>query len=204
MITLKKTRFSRTRWTWKSTRLADSETWPRYSVLPLSFISLLDPLIQRLQYSRIYGGDHVYRGVQLFFGHPCFPCVRKAPIHSWIAQPHHRDGESDEHLLALGEAFDGMGVSVKSSKIGFLHGYSLSQTEGAACCAPTSFLRGFDAGDQRIGKCALHVRVIAVRMPGEIILLHAVGEFRIFLLNFQGRFEPVPSRGDAIHPFLVK
>ena len=74
-----------------------------------------------MQNSRVHRGNHIYRGIQFFFRHPRFPCVRKAPIDSWIAESHHRDGETDEHLLALGKTFDGMGVTVEGSKIRFLH-----------------------------------------------------------------------------------
>jgi len=63
--------------------------------------SLLDPLIQRLQHARVYGGDHIHRRIEIFFGHTRFPCVRKAAIHSRIAKPHHCGREIDEHLLAL-------------------------------------------------------------------------------------------------------
>ena len=85
-----------------------------FMICPLCFISLLDPLIQRLQHSRVHRGDHVHRRIELFFRHPRFPCVRKAPIHSRIAQPHHRDGETDEHLLTLGKTLDGVRIAVKS------------------------------------------------------------------------------------------
>ena len=68
----------------------------------LSLASLLDPLIERLQDSRVYRGDHIYCCIKLFFRHPCFPCVRKAPINSRIAKPHHGDGETDEHLFLFG------------------------------------------------------------------------------------------------------
>jgi hypothetical protein len=64
------------------------------TVSPLGFISLLNPLIQRLQNPRVDRGDHVHRRIQLFFGHTCFPCVRKAAIHSRIAEPHHCDGKT--------------------------------------------------------------------------------------------------------------
>jgi len=52
-----------------------------------------------LQNSRVDGGDYVHRRVQLFFRHSRFPRVRKAPIHSRIAEPQHRDGETDEPAL---------------------------------------------------------------------------------------------------------
>jgi hypothetical protein len=88
--------------------------------------SLLDPLIQRPQHARIHRRDHIDRRIEFFFRHARFPCVRKAPVHSWIAEPHHRDGEADQHLLALGETFDGMSIAVKSSKICFLQGLAPS------------------------------------------------------------------------------
>jgi len=105
------------------------------TVSPLGFISLLDPLIQRLQNSSIDRGDHVHRRVQLFFGHTCFPCVRKAAIHSRIAEPHHCDCQSDEHLLAACEALDSVRVAVEGSKVGFFH-LIASQTEGRRMLRP--------------------------------------------------------------------
>jgi hypothetical protein len=68
----------------------------------LWFISLFDPLIQGLQHPCIHSGNHINRSVQFFFGHPCFPCVRKAPVHSRIAQPHHRYCQAHEHFLTVG------------------------------------------------------------------------------------------------------
>ena len=59
----------------------------------LCFVSCLNTLIERLQDARIHRRDHIDRGIQLFFRHPRFPCVRKAPLHSRIAQPHHRYGK---------------------------------------------------------------------------------------------------------------
>ena len=41
-------------------------------------------------------------------------------------------------------------------------------------------------------------------MPGEIVLFHALGQFRIFLLNLQSRFEPVATGGNPIHSFLIE
>jgi hypothetical protein len=87
----------------------------------LGFLPLLDSLIERLKHARIHGGDDVHGGIQFFFGHPRFPCVRKAAIHSGIAEPHRRDREADEHLLALAEALDGMRISVECPKVGFFH-----------------------------------------------------------------------------------
>jgi hypothetical protein len=77
-------------------------------------------LIQRLQNSRVHRRDHIHCRIQLFFRHPSFPCVRKAPVNSRVAEPHHRDGKTDEHLLPLGETLHGMGVAIESSKICFL------------------------------------------------------------------------------------
>jgi hypothetical protein len=73
-----------------------------------------------LQHPGVYCGDHIDRRIQLFFRHARFPCVRKAAFHSRIAKPHHRDREADEHLLAFAEAFDGVSIAIKSSKVGFL------------------------------------------------------------------------------------
>ena len=86
----------------------------------LCLIPLLDALIQRLQHPGIDRRDYIDSSVQLLFRHPRFPCVRKAAIHSRVAEPHHRDGEADEHLLPLGKTFDGVGITVKSSEVGFL------------------------------------------------------------------------------------
>jgi hypothetical protein len=83
---------------------------------------LFDSLIQGLQHSGIYRGDHIHRRIELFFGHPCFPCVRKAPVHSRIAKAHHRYGQTHEHFLTFGQAFDGMGVTIECAKVGSLHG----------------------------------------------------------------------------------
>jgi hypothetical protein len=81
---------------------------------------LFDSLIQRLEYARIDGSNDVDRGIQFFFGHACFPCIRKAPLHSRIAEPHHRYGQSDKHLLPLAEAFDGMSITIELAKVRFL------------------------------------------------------------------------------------
>jgi len=63
--------------------------------------SRLDSLIQRFEYAGIDGCNDVNRSIELFFRQPGFPCVRKATIHSGIAQSRHRDCQADEHLLAL-------------------------------------------------------------------------------------------------------
>ena len=147
---------------------------------PLSLVPRFDPLIERLQNSRVHRRDHIDGGVQLFFGHPRFPCVRKAPVHSGIAQPHHRHGESHEHLLALGQTLDGVGVFVELSKVGFF---------GCHCQLPSPFplpsewarvkletrnsglethqLRRLNPRNQRVGKTAPHMGVVAVGMPAE-------------------------------------
>jgi hypothetical protein len=88
-------------------------------------LTLFDSLIQRLQDAGVHRGNHIHRRVQLFFGHPRFPCVRKAPFDSWVAQPHHRNGQADEHLFTVRETFDSVGVAVESTKIGFLQNASL-------------------------------------------------------------------------------
>lgn len=99
---------------------AESSMYARL-VVSLAFVPLLDPLIERLHYPRIHRGNYVHRGVQFLLGHSRFPCVRKASVHSRIAEPHHRDGETDEHLLAIGQALDRMRITVKRSKICFCH-----------------------------------------------------------------------------------
>jgi hypothetical protein len=89
----------------------------------LWFGALFDPLIQRLQHFRVHCTDHIdWGGIELFLGHARSPCVRKATIHSRITEPHHRDGKTNEHLLALGETFDGMRIALESSKISLLQG----------------------------------------------------------------------------------
>jgi hypothetical protein len=85
---------------------------------------LLYPLIQRLQNPRVHRRNHVNRRVKLFFGHPRFPCVRKAPLHSGIAEAHRRHRQTNEHLLAISQTLDCMGVAVESSKIRFLQVFS--------------------------------------------------------------------------------
>jgi len=55
------------------------------------------------------------------------------------------------------------------------------------------FLSRLHARDQRVRKTALHVRVVAVGVPGEIIFLHALGELRRFLFELQRGFEPVAA-----------
>jgi hypothetical protein len=82
-------------------------------------LTLFDSLIQRLQDARIR------RGIQFFLSHSRFPCIRKAPFHSRIAEAHHRHGKTHEHLLAFGETLDGMGVTIELAKVSFLQGVSL-------------------------------------------------------------------------------
>ena len=91
---------------------------PRASVSLLA--TLFDPLIQRLQNPSVHRRDHIHRRIQFFFGHSRLPCVRKAPLDSRIAKPHHGDRETDQHLLPLGETFHRMGVAIKGSKVSFL------------------------------------------------------------------------------------
>src|SRR5439155_22021260 len=75
----------------------------------------------RLQHSRVNRGDYIYRCVQLTLRHSRCPCVRKASLHSWITQPHHRDCQTDKHLLPLGEAGHGVGITIELAKVGFAH-----------------------------------------------------------------------------------
>ncbi|HZD40253.1 MAG TPA: hypothetical protein VE131_05990 [Terriglobales bacterium] len=86
-----------------------------------SLIPLLDPLIQRLHHPGVHGGDDVYGGVELFLGHACFPCVRKAALHSGVTKAHHGDRQAHEHFFPVSEALDGMGITVKCSEVGLFH-----------------------------------------------------------------------------------
>ena len=97
--------------------------------------SLLDPLVQRLQHSCVHRCDHVHRRIQFFFGHPRFPRVREATVDSRIAEPHHRNGETDQHLFALGETLDGVSVAIESSKIGLFH-ITLPSKKGRSLLRP--------------------------------------------------------------------
>jgi hypothetical protein len=83
-------------------------------------IPLLDSLIQRLEHASVYCGYDIHCGIQFFFGHPRFPCVRKAAIHSRVTEAHHRDRESNKHLLTVREALDRVCFAVESSKVRFL------------------------------------------------------------------------------------
>jgi hypothetical protein len=82
-------------------------------------------LIQRLQDTRIHGGNYIHRPVQFFLRHSRFPCVRKAPLDSRVAQSHHRNGQANQHLFSISETFNGMGVAIEGSKISFLQRASL-------------------------------------------------------------------------------
>ena len=101
-------------------------------LLSLTFVSLLDPLIERLQHTSVYGGNHIHSGIQFFVAHARFPCVRKAPLNSRIAQPHHRNGKTDEHFFAVRQACDHVRIAVKGSKVSFLHRESASSIGGLA------------------------------------------------------------------------
>lgn len=46
--------------------------------------------------------------------------------------------------------------------------------------------------------------MIVVPVPGEIILLHALGQFRRFGFQLFGHFEPVTSGGNSVHAFLIE
>ena len=76
--------------------------------------------VQRLNNAGIDCRNDVHGSVQLCLRDTGFPCVRKAPLHSWIAKAHHRDGKAHEHFFTLGEALDGMRVLIEGSKVGFL------------------------------------------------------------------------------------
>jgi hypothetical protein len=82
-------------------------------------------LIERLQDACIHRGDDIDRRIKFFVGHSRFPCIRKAPFHSRIAEPHHRHGQANEHLFTVGETFDGVSVPIKLAKVSFLQSASL-------------------------------------------------------------------------------
>ena len=48
------------------------------------------------------------------------------------------------------------------------------------------------------------MRMIGVFMPGKIIFLHPLGEFRRFAFQFFGGFQPVAPGRNTIHPFLIE
>ena len=85
--------------------------------LRLSLPTLFDSLVQRLQDAGIHRRDDIYRRVQFFFPHACFPCIRKASFYSGIAKAHHRHRQTDGHLFSFRKALDGMGITIESSKI---------------------------------------------------------------------------------------
>jgi hypothetical protein len=88
-------------------------------------LALFDSLIQRLQNTRINGRNHIYRRIQFFLRHSRFPCIRKAPVYSRIAEPHHRHRQANEHLFSVSETLHGMGVAIEGSKISCLQNASL-------------------------------------------------------------------------------
>jgi hypothetical protein len=88
-------------------------------------LALLDSLIERLQDTRIHRGDDIHGGVQFFVGHSRFPCIRKAPFHSRIAEAHHRHGQANQHLFSIRKTFDGMSVTIELAKVSFFQGVSL-------------------------------------------------------------------------------
>jgi hypothetical protein len=85
------------------------------------FLPLLDSLIKRLENSGVHRCDHVNGRVKFLFGHPGFPCVRKAAFHSWIAQPHHCHRQSHQRLFALAETGYRVRLPVKGPKISSRH-----------------------------------------------------------------------------------
>jgi hypothetical protein len=84
-----------------------------------------DSLIQRLQDACIHCGNNIRRGIQFFLSHSRFPCIRKAPLYSRIAEAHHRHRQANQHLFSVSETFHGMGVTIEGSKVGFFQRASL-------------------------------------------------------------------------------
>jgi hypothetical protein len=48
------------------------------------------------------------------------------------------------------------------------------------------------------------VSVVAVRVPGKIIFLHAFSQLRRFLFELKRRFQPMTAGRDSVHSFLVE
>ena len=176
----------------------------RCDVAALRFLPFLDPLVQGLKHPRVHRRNDIHRRIQLLFGHPRFPCVRKAPLHSRVAEAHHCHGEADEHFLPVGEAFHGVGVTIERTKVGFLHRllslmrFASSPMSGVfpghlkpgpetRDSRPAWSFR-LHATDQRIRKAAFNVHMIVVFMPCEIIFLQPLREFRRFPFQLFRRF----------------
>ena len=68
----------------------------------------------------------------------------------------------------------------------------------------TNNSRGFNPRNEGVREATLHVRVVAVGVPGEIIFLHALGQLRRFPFELQRGFEPVAAGGDAVHALLIE
>src|SRR4029450_2711569 len=77
------------------------------------------------KYARIHRSDDIHRRVQFLLSHPRFPCVRKAPVYSRIAKPHHCHRQPDEHLLPVSETGHRVGVTVELTEISALQNGSL-------------------------------------------------------------------------------
>jgi hypothetical protein len=84
----------------------------------------LDPLVEGLENASVDRSDQVHCGIELFFGQSCFPCVRKAPVHSGITVARHCDGQTKKNLLSFTEAFNGMSVTVELPEIRLFHRWS--------------------------------------------------------------------------------
>lgn len=145
--------------------------------------ALLNPLIQRLKNTGIHCGDNIHRRVQFLLRHPRLPCIRKAPLDSGVTQPHHRNGQADEHLLSLAETFNGMSVTIECSEISFLQNVTLrffpNSKPETRHPKPVRLLRPHPT-DQSIGKTAFDVDVVVVAVPREVILLQSSRQFWCF------------------------
>ncbi len=108
-----------------STLASDPREPPCSPSILRSAFSLFDPLVHRLHDTRVHRGDNVYRGIQFLFGHTCLPCVRKASFHSGFAVSRHGNGQSQKHLLSIGQTGNVMSLTIKLTKICSLHQLSL-------------------------------------------------------------------------------
>ena len=168
------------------------------ALLSSALVSLFDSLIQGLKHARIHRGDDIHRRIQLFFSHSGFPCVRKAPFYSWVAKPHHRHRQPDEHLLPVSETGHRVGVTIENPKIRFIQsvtpfsavwGMKATKEKQESTLSLYSWdffptqnaepgTRNFllvlvrlHATDKGVRKAALDVHMVAMAVPREVIFL---------------------------------
>jgi hypothetical protein len=102
-------------------------------------LPLLDSLIKRLQNSGVHRCDHIHGSVEFFFGQARFPCIRKAALHSWIAEPHHRHRQPYEHFFTLAETRHRVRIPIERPEISFIHLVTPVIANWAQHAAPLQF-----------------------------------------------------------------